>query len=460
MEHWAQCSGVDPHQPYCEQQEPSAQILSPTHPEPHVPLAIDCCVGTPNICGLAGLRTLVEGCVGEVLDGLEAGGNGENGLLAITAGFEEFGALGLGAKGEGAVGLPPQYSWVVPHQPNCEQHEPSGQIPSPMEPPPHVPLATGEGGLTGLPAGDEGFVGFLPQYSEEVPHQPNCEQHEPSGQIPSPMEPPPHVPFAVGEGGLIGPFTGTEGFVGFPPQYSEEVPHHPNGEQHEPSGQIPSPMEPPPHVPFVAGEGGLIGPFTGTEGFVGFPPQYSEEVPHQPNGEQHEPSGQIPSPMEPPPHVPFAADEGGLIGPFTGAEGFVGFPPQYSEEVPHQPNCEQHEPSEQIPFPTDPPPHVPPDPLGIFALGAKGEDLVRFGDEGVGLIGVPIDVGFVKLGMEGSRGVGFGPKGACLIGMTAEGEGLVGLNGGASFGALGIATEGDGIPGVIGFLKLGFEGVL
>mmetsp|Transcript_27264 Transcript_27264/g.39071 ORF Transcript_27264/g.39071 Transcript_27264/m.39071 type:complete len:296 (-) Transcript_27264:515-1402(-) len=295
MEHWAQCSGVDPHQPYCEQQEPSAQILSPTHPEPHVPLAIDCCVGTPNICGLAGLRTLVEGCVGEVLDGLEAGGNGENGLLAITAGFEEFGALGLGAKGEGAVGLPPQYSWVVPHQPNCEQHEPSGQIPSPMEPPPHVP--------------------------------------------------------------------------------------------------------------FVAGEGGLI-------------------------------------------------------GPFTGAEGFVGFPPQYSEEVPHQPNCEQHEPSEQIPFPTDPPPHVPPDPLGIFALGAKGEDLVRFGDEGVGLIGVPIDVGFVKLGMEGSRGVGFGPKGACLIGMTAEGEGLVGLNGGASFGALGIATEGDGIPGVIGFLKLGFEGVL
>jgi len=88
--------------------------------------------------------------------------------------------------------------------------------------------------------------------------------------------------------------------------------------------------------------------------------------------------------MEPPPHVPFAAGEGGLIGPFTGAEGFVGFPPQYSEEVPHQPNCEQHEPSEQIPFPTDPPPHVPPDcsirlPNSDFGPGTKGDVLEGLG---------------------------------------------------------------------------------
>lgn len=32
----AQCSGVVPHQPHCEQQRPPAQTPSPTFPPPHV----------------------------------------------------------------------------------------------------------------------------------------------------------------------------------------------------------------------------------------------------------------------------------------------------------------------------------------------------------------------------------------------------------------------------------------
>jgi hypothetical protein len=114
----------------------------------------------------------------------------------------------------------------------------------------------------------------------------------------------------------------------------------------------------------------------------------------------------MPFPKEPLPQVPLVAGE--IVGAGGVGVGAGVAVVQYAEPIPQCPHFEQQRPGlEQIPFPTEPLPQVPPVFGTRVGEGSVGEAV----GAGVGGIGAAVGAGRAGEGVGDAANVGFGVVG-------------------------------------------------